>query len=605
MFGIPQNKKKLTKMVGRIPDNILDDILSRVDIVEVVSGYIPLKRAGRNFRALCPFHQEKTASFMVSPDRQIYHCFGCGAGGNAFNFLMQYERLEFLEAVEILAKKAGVALPETQRQDAKTVSLITQLYKINELAALFYEYNLNSSGGAAAKHYLLKRGLKEETIKLFHLGYALDKWEALINHLRSANISLSLLEKAGLILAKEGGGYYDRFRQRIIFPILDIKSRPIAFGARVLDDALPKYINSPETPIYIKGRNLYGLILAKDAIIENDCVAVVEGYLDFILPYQEGLKNIVASLGTAFTTEQARLLKRYTHNVVMVYDADKAGELATLRTLDIFIEEGINVRVVSLPERFDPDLFVRKNGIQDFKEKIKQAENLFDYKLRILKSRYNLKEIEGKANIASEMVPTINKFKNAVLKSEYIKRLAEELNVKEDALWQELSKIKEDKTYADLTEAKPKRVLNINPTEKLLMKLMLEETGVISRIKEMLEPADFQDERISRMVSVMFDLIEQGKDIAPNKLINYLQGEDISQVMCESMFMPEALNQNREEVIDDCVQRLKSERLRIKKQHLHEEIKTAQHLGDEERLHRLIEEFHHLVTSKSTKTQVK
>jgi len=605
LFGIPQNKKKLTKMVGRIPDNILDDILSRVDIVEVVSGYIPLKRAGRNFRALCPFHQEKTASFMVSPDRQIYHCFGCGAGGNAFNFLMQYERLEFLEAVEILAKKAGVALPETQRQDAKTVSLITQLYKINELAALFYEYNLNSSGGAAAKHYLLKRGLKEETIKLFHLGYALDKWEALINHLRSANISLSLLEKAGLILAKEGGGYYDRFRQRIIFPILDIKSRPIAFGARVLDDALPKYINSPETPIYIKGRNLYGLILAKDAIIENDCVAVVEGYLDFILPYQEGLKNIVASLGTAFTTEQARLLKRYTHNVVMVYDADKAGELATLRTLDIFIEEGINVRVVSLPERFDPDLFVRKNGIQDFKEKIKQAENLFDYKLRILKSRYNLKEIEGKANIASEMVPTINKFKNAVLKSEYIKRLAEELNVKEDALWQELSKIKEDKTYADLTEAKPKRVLNINPTEKLLMKLMLEETGVISRIKEMLEPADFQDERISRMVSVMFDLIEQGKDIAPNKLINYLQGEDISQVMCESMFMPEALNQNREEVIDDCVQRLKSERLRIKKQHLHEEIKTAQHLGDEERLHRLIEEFHHLVTSKSTKTQVK
>jgi len=592
-------------MAGRIPDNILDDILSRVDIVEVVSGYIPLKRAGRNFRALCPFHQEKTASFMVSSDRQIYHCFGCGAGGNAFNFLMQYERLEFLEAVEILAKKAGVALPETQRQDAKTVSLITQLYKINELAALFYEYNLNSSGGAAAKHYLLKRGLKEESIKLFRLGYALDKWEALINHLRNKNISLSLLEKAGLILAKEGGGYYDRFRQRIIFPILDIKSRPIAFGARVLDEALPKYINSPETPIYIKGRNLYGLIMAKDAIRENDCVAVVEGYLDFILPYQEGLKNIVASLGTAFTVEQARLLKRYTHNVVMVYDADKAGELATLRTLDIFIEEGINVRVVSLPQGFDPDLFVRKNGIEDFKEKIKQAENLFDYKLRILKSRYNLKEIEGKANIASEMVPTINKFKNAVLKSEYIKRLAEELNVKEDALWQELSKIKEDKTYADLTEAKPKRALNINPTEKLLMKLMLEETGVINRIKEMLEPADFQDERISRMVSVMFDLIEQGKDIAPNKLINYLQGEDISQVMCESMFMPEALNQNREEVIDDCVQRLKSERLRIKKQHLHEEIKTAQHLGDEERLHRLVEEFHHLVTSKSTKTQVK
>ena len=585
-------------MAGLIPENILEDILSRVDIVEIISGYIPLKRAGRNFKAVCPFHHEKTASFMVSSDRQIYHCFGCGVGGNAFHFLMQYERLEFPEAVEILAKKAGVLLPENQKQDDKTASLYTQLYKINELAASFYAQALNSSTGLAAKNYLLKRSISEETLKLFQLGFAADRWEALINYLRAKGVSLSLLEKAGLVLAKEGGGYYDRFRKRIIFPIVDIKSRTIGFGARVLDEALPKYINSPETPIYTKGKNLYGLHLAKDSIRETDLVVVVEGYLDFIMPYQEGLKNIVASLGTALTIEQARLLKRYTHNVVMVYDADDAGELATLRTLDIFIEEDMNVRVVSLPDGFDPDLFVRKKGIQSLKEKINHAESLFDYKLKILKSRYSIKEIEGKAGIVSGMLPTINKFKNAVLKSEYIKRLAQELDTQEDALLQELKKVKVDKPYLDLSQKIKKEAFPINPTERLLIKLMLEETELINRIRVSLEPADFQDERTSRIVSIMFDLMEQGKNIEPNKLISHLDDEGISQFICESAFLPQVSEQNKERVVDDCIQRLKKEKLKLKKQQLHEEIKSAQDLKDEERLHRLMREFHHL-TKKS------
>ena len=586
-------------MPGRIPENILEDILSRVDIVEVISGYIPLKRAGRNFRALCPFHHEKTPSFMVSPDRQIYHCFGCSAGGNAFKFLMQYERLEFLEAVESLAKKAGVVLPQAQKQDLQTTSLITQLYKINELATSFYTHNLNSTEGGQAKNYLLKRGLNEESIKLFKLGLGLDKWDALMNALRQKNISLAVLEKAGLILNKEGGGYYDRFRKRIIFPILDIKSRPIGFGARVLDNTLPKYINSPETAIYTKGKNLYGLHLAKEAIKEFDFVVVVEGYLDFILPYQEGLKNIVASQGTALTIEQARLIKRYTHNVVMVYDADAAGELATLRTLDIFIEEAMNVRVVSLPQGFDPDLFVRKYGIKDFQKEIEQAQNLFDYKLKILKSRFSIKDIEGKAKVSCEMLPTINKFKNAVLKSEYIKRLAQGLDIKEDALLQELSKIKEAKPYLDLHAQTAKKSPGINPTEKLLIKLMLEEREFIDRIKESLEPADFQDERVSRIVSIMFDLIEQDKEIEPKKIVNRIEDDDILQVICEATFMPEVSGQNKEEVIDDCIQRIKCEKLRLKREHLHDQIKTAQDTGDEDRLQRLMQEFHHLIKSKN------
>ncbi|MEI6632048.1 MAG: CHC2 zinc finger domain-containing protein, partial [bacterium] len=252
-------------MTGRIPQNLLEDILGRVDIVELILGYIPLKRSGRNFKTNCPFHHEKTPSFTVSPDRQIYHCFGCGAGGNAFSFLMQYERLEFLEAVETLAKKAGVNLPQIQKQDPGVSNLITQLYKINELATAFYADNLNASAGNQGRDYLLKRGIKEESIKLFKLGFAPDKWDSLINYFRARGASLSILEKAGLVLAKGSGGYYDRFRNRVIFPIFDIKSRTLGFGARLLPEGAnpdsgntqAKYINSPETAIYIKERNLY------------------------------------------------------------------------------------------------------------------------------------------------------------------------------------------------------------------------------------------------------------------------------------------------------------------------------------------------------------
>jgi len=584
---------------GRIPENILEDILSRVDIVEIISGYMPLKRAGRNFKALCPFHQEKTPSFMVSSDRQIYHCFGCNKGGNAFRFLMEYERMEFHEAVELLAKKCGVSLPETKPQDHQTTSLYTQLYKINELATAFYINNLNSSFAAPAKNYLLKRGIKEETLNLFKLGFAWDKWDALINHLRAKNINLSLLDKAGLVIPKEGGGYYDRFRKRIIFPIFDIKSRTIGFGARLLpganaaqDKELPKYINSPETPIYVKGKNLYGLNFAKDAIRDNDSVVVVEGYLDFIMPYQEGFKNIVASLGTALTSEQARLIKRYTHNVVMVYDADDAGQIATLRTLDIFIEEGMNVKVVSLPQGLDPDLSVRKAGIEDFKDRIDKAQNLFDYKLQVLKSRYAPSQIEGKSMISLEMLSTINKFKNAVMKSEYIKKLAQDLSLEEDALLQELKKIKDDRLYSN--QDTPKK-LNINPTERLLIKLMLEENELIAHIKESLEPADFLDERTSGIVSLMFDLIEQGKNIEPRVLMNYFEDDDTLQLICESTLLPQVSSQDKERIVTDCIQRLKSQRLLLKRQQLQEEIKIAENLGDEERLNRLKEEFNYLI----------
>ncbi len=584
-------------MSGRIPENLLEDILARVDIVEVISGYIPLKKAGRNFKANCPFHHEKTPSFTVSPDRQIYHCFGCGESGNAFRFLMRHERMEFPEAVEMLAKKAGVTLPEQDKPEiARAASLSTQIYKINELAANFYENNLASSGAAACRDYLLSRGIKPATAKQFHLGLASSSWDGLINYLRSKGVSLALMEKAGLILPKDTGGYYDRFRNRVIFPIFDIRSRVIGFGARVMDKTLPKYINSPETPVYVKGKNLFGLNLSKDYIRENDFAVIVEGYLDFMIPFQEGLNNMVASQGTALTLDQIRLLKRYTHNAVMVYDGDTAGEIATLRSMDMLIEEGVNVKIVSLPKGLDPDALVRREGIDALKVGIRDARNLFDYKLEILKSRHNIKEAHGKTKIASEMLTTINKFDNAILRGEYIKRLAEEIKIPEHYIIEELRKLKPC-VAVRLEEAQPfkKASSGINPAEKLLIKFMLEESDLIEKIMQELSPADFSDMRAAKVVSLMHDLFAQGKKIEPSILMNYFNEDDASQLVCESMFMPELAGQDREKAVNDCIARIKVQRLKSQREHLHIQIKSAQSLGDEQKLDSLIKEFHNLI----------
>jgi DNA primase len=532
---------------------------------------------------------------MVSSEKQIYHCFGCGAGGNAFSFLMQYKRLSFPEAAELLAKKSGVVLPQNHKIDSKSSGIITQLYKINELASQFYSDYLNSPAGHKARDYLVKRGIKQETAKLFKLGLAPDSWDAIISHSRDKSIALLLLEKAGLVIPKEGGGYYDRFRNRIIFPISDVNSVVLGFGARVMDDSLPKYINSPETPIYIKGRNLYGLNLARESVKEEDFIVVVEGYLDCIIPYQLGLHNIVASLGTALTTEQARLIKRYTYNVVMVYDPDAAGQIATLRSLDIFIEEEMNVKVLALPEGFDPDLFVRKKGIESLTNQIEKAENLFDYKLRILRQQHNINEPQGKAKIVSEILPMIKKFKNKILISEYIKKLSQEITIKELYLYDELSKVKEEKPYAYENVPVKKEGSNIHPTEKLLIKLMLEETKLISQIKDRLDPADFHDETTTKVVSLMFDLITQGEDPKTNLLINYIGDENISQLICESSFLPEVSSQDKERVVDDCIERLKKKSLELKKHRLEQEIKMAERCGDEASLDRLKHEINYLL----------
>ncbi len=583
-------------MPGLIPENILDDILSRVDIVELISSYIPLKRTGKNFKACCPFHHEKTPSFIVSSDRQLYNCFGCGESGNAFKFLMRYEHMDFPEAVEVLARKAGVVLPQKNSPNNERQGLITQLYKVNELVAQFYSVNLDSQQGLEAKNYLLKRGVSLKVIKELRLGFALDSWDSLINYLRSKGLNLALIEKAGLLVSKEGGGYYDRFRNRIVFPIFDIKGRILGFGCRVLDESLPKYINSPETSIYTKGRNLYGFNFAKDAIREKDFVIVVEGYMDFILPFQYGLKNITASLGTALSIEQVRLLKRYTNNVVMIYDSDSAGELATLRSMDVFIEEELNLKVVSLPKGYDPASFIGKAGIESFSKEVKNASDIIDYKLNILTSRFDIKEAVNKAKICGLMLETINKIKNAILRDEYLRKLSLKLDVKEESLLSESLKINKPKPLSNNRASAFKKItLKASPTEKLLMALVLEENSLITRIKDHLSPQDLSDERLSRILSVMFQLVESGREVKPQILMNHLE-EDDSSLICHSDFLPEGLTlEHKERMADDCLKRIKKEKIKIKRKMLHEEIKEAQNVGDEQRLNALMQEFHLLI----------
>jgi DNA primase len=593
-------------MAGYIPQNLLDEILNKIDITELIAGYFPLKRAGRNFKALCPFHHEKTPSFMVNPQRQIFHCFGCGKGGNAFSFLMEYEHMDFMEAVRTLASKAGVVLPQPGTE-SRTSGLISTFYKINEWACVFYQNNLNSQNAAFARDYLDKRGISNESIRIFRLGLSLDRWDSLLNYLRSRNVSLSHLEKSGLVCARPEAGYYDRFRKRLIFAISDVKNRVVAFGARLLseDKTLAKYINSPESLIYVKGRHLYGLNLSGSAIRQNDCAIVVEGYFDCITVYQAGIKNVVASLGTSLTIDQIRLLKRYTHNIVMVYDADQAGQEAVLRNLDILIQEAMNIRVVPLPPGFDPDSFVCKFGAEAFTEKINNAKDLFEYKFDFLTSRYEPKKPEAKAYIVQEMLTSLNNLKDAVLQSEYLRRLAQMLDIKEEALFIELRKVRDKRIYIPGEFIKTTSS-KINPTERLFMNLILRETELISQLKQELEPDDFQDTRIGRVFSLICELVAQGKAIEAHRLIGYLNDQESVSLISELLAVDEGLPHNDTElVLNDCVSRIKNQRLNLKCQSLQEQIKRAQRQGDHEQLNRLVAEFRDLQHLRASAKEVK
>lgn len=584
-----------------IPDQIINQILDKADIAEIISGYIPLKRAGRNFRANCPFHHEKTPSFMVSPDKQIFHCFGCGAGGNVIGFVMKYERLEFPEAVEAVANKVGITIPKTSSGSSQNRTESAKIHSANEVAVQFYHYTLLQTDDAKhAVNYLEKRGIKEETIKKLKIGYAPADWSAFLSYARKKGMDPNMLERAGLVLPGKDGNHYDRFRQRVIFPIHNNKGQVVGFGARVLDETLPKYINSPETPVYNKGSNLYGLNWSVEKIKEKDFVIIVEGYLDFLTPFQAGVENIVASLGTALTPEQVKLIKRFTKNVVMVFDSDAAGESASLRGLDIAVAEGLNVKIATLPQGYDPDKFVREHGPEKFIKCISSAADFFDYKYKLLRARFKGSDADSKAKVAGEMLITIARVPNAVAKSEYIKRLSQCLDVDADALWSEIKKVRPDQqSSVDTVFISPvlsgKRVC-LHIAEKMLLGLALDDPDFINQIRRHFKENQVKEgEDFNALLEAVCSFWNEHKTVNIAKLINLVKDESHSRAMLESYAAIQEI-QDKDKCLRDCVKNIKQAQVKDSMKSLQFKIKTAQDLNsDEESQSRLLKEYNNLI----------
>lgn len=576
-----------------VKQEILDEIREKADLVEIIGAYIPLKKAGRNFRALCPFHHEKTPSFIVSADKQIFHCFGCGEGGNVFDFIMKHERLNFPEALEAVAGKIGFNIPrEKDSLEKKESSLINKLFSANELAALFYSQNLLKSAPAeTARQYLKKRGVNEQTITEFRLGFSLPQWQGFIDYAGKRGFSVQILEKAGLAIKGKDDKYYDRFRNKLMFPIANAQGKIIGFGSRKFDEEEgPKYINSPETEIYTKRKTLYGLNLAKRNIVKNQTAVITEGYFDVIIPYQAGFKDIVASLGTAFTNEHARILKRYTKEVILLFDADSSGEAAALRGLDILTEEGLTVKVCALPKGYDADELVRRKGKEFLEEVIKNAKDLFEYKLDLLKLKYPLKSASNKEKISVELLPTIKRIESSVLKSAYVKRLAQEIDVSEEALLDELKKVNlrqpSDYTKQELSVLKAK----ILPAEKMLLKLMLEDPVLIVKVKKELGSCDFENQLARKIVLCLFELDGAVVKNAGSALIDRVEDEAakhlISEILADNL---EIIDKPR--CVSDCVGFIKKNKMKNKLKQLELQIKYVESVNDEQKRDYLSKEF--------------
>lgn len=411
-------------MAGRIPDSFIDDLLTRVDIVDVIESRVPLKRAGREYQACCPFHEEKTASFTVSPQKQFYHCFGCGAHGSAIGFLMAYDRMEFIDAVEDLAKRVGVDVPREEGSAAPRDRL-DPLLDVLEEAAAFYGQRLKDSPAAIA--YLKQRGLTGEIARRFGIGYAPDSWDALLSALGTDDAAVETLRRAGLVVRKEKGGHYDRFRHRIMFPIRDRRGRVVAFGGRVMDDSTPKYLNSPETPVFHKGRELYGLYETRQAHSRPERILVVEGYMDVVALAQHGIDHAVATLGTATTQEHAEHLYRATDEVVFAFDGDDAGRRAAWRALEnvlSVLRKGRQARFLFLPEGHDPDSLVRDEGADEFTRRLADAIPGSRFMFGELQSQVDMGSLDGRARLVELMRPLITRMPEGAYREAVIERLS-------------------------------------------------------------------------------------------------------------------------------------------------------------------------------------
>ena len=415
-------------------EDVIEEVRSRNDIVSVISEYVKLQRKGSSYFGLCPFHNEKSPSFSVSPDKQMYYCFGCGAGGNVFTFIQEYENYSFPEAMKFLAERAGITLPEKEysQEERRAQDLRTRILNVNKMAAKYYYYQLRTENGRQAMEYLKNRRLSDETIRSFGLGYSNKYSNDLYLYLKKQGVSDELLRESGLMNVDERKGMYDKFWNRVIFPIMDVNNRVIGFGGRVMGDGKPKYLNSPETAVFDKSRNLYGLNVARTA--RKKSMLVCEGYMDVISMHQAGFKNSVASLGTALTTQHASLLKRYTDEVILTYDSDGAGIKAALRAIPMLKAAGISTRVLHMNPYKDPDEFIKTLGPEAFQERMDQAENSFLFEISILERDFDMHDPEGKTGFYQAAARKLMEFDQELERENYIQAVAERYQISFDSL---------------------------------------------------------------------------------------------------------------------------------------------------------------------------
>lgn len=519
-------------------EDLVEEVRMKNDIVDVISGYVKLQKKGSSYFGLCPFHNEKSPSFSVSPSKQMYYCFGCGAGGNVFTFIMEYENYSFPEALKMLADRVGVPLPEAEVNEEmkKQQNLRSSILDVNKMAAKYFYYQLRSENGAQAMKYLKDRALSDDTIHRFGLGFSNKYSNDLYKYLKSKGISDELLAQSGLMNVDEKRGMYDKFWNRVIFPIMDVNGKVIGFGGRVMGEGKPKYLNSPETKVFDKSRNLYGLHIARSARKKN--ILVCEGYMDVISMHQAGFTNAVASLGTALTSQHASLLRRYTEEVILTYDSDEAGVRAALRAIPLLKEAGVSAKVLSMKPYKDPDEFIKAEGAEAFQERIDNAQNSFLFEIDVLQKQYDMKDPQSKTLFYEETAKKLMAFETEIERENYIEAVASRYGVGFDNLRKLVNRMAIKGSTVRVAErpkaARTEKEEGIRKSQKLLLTWLIEYPGLYGYVKNYIRKEDFTTQLYQTVAGLLFEQYEAGEK-NPAKIINHFT-EPEEQTEAASLF---------------------------------------------------------------------
>ena len=565
----------------RYSDEILDDVKSSNDIVDVISQYISLKRSGRNYFGLCPFHNEKSPSFSVSPDKQIFHCFGCGAGGNVITFISKIEGLGFKESIEVLAERANIKLPTIDNSaDNKKEELKAKVYKVNEFTAEYYHKKLYEPASKIAQEYVKKRQLNNETLKSFKIGFS-GKFDELYQALKKEGFKDEEILESGLVNKNDNGKYIDRYRNRLMIPIIDERNRVIAFGGRVLDDTKPKYINSPENIVYSKGRHLFGLNVAKKG--DTKRLLIVEGYMDAISLHQRGITNVVASLGTALTTSQGWLLRKNCEQVILGFDSDGAGQTAIMRAVEVMQNMGCDIRILQMSGAKDPDEYVLKYGAVRFQKLLDEAISLIEFKIKVLQKDLNLENASDKIKFLNEIAKLISKVENTMEREIYIEKIAKGYNISKEAIYAEVNKLqysgrkngkileKERPVVSKIKREEKQDVSEeITKRENTIIWILINNIDTYKTIKENIKIEDFRNKENRTIIQEIYDELENGNTNI-SSILDHIEDEKIQGHLTEIMAEDYGITDNKK-AIEDLLKKYELEKLEAERDSLLEEL---------------------------------